>query len=153
MIIDYLGNHKEHIDTVVEWLWKEFGNENSYDFFESIIKRSLIKDKLPLTFVAIIDNELVGTIGLWRSDLVSRQDLYPWLSALYVKESHRKKGVGQELQRFLINYCKEAGFTELFLYTDIRNYYEKTGWQYIEDGVEYSGDYLKIYKKSLHELP
>ena len=151
LIIEPLADHKEYIDTVVNWLWKEFGNENNYEFFQSIIKNSLIKNKLPLTFIALADNELVGTIGLWRSDLVSRQDLYPWVSALFVKENFRAKRIGQELQHFLIEYCREVGFTELFLYTDICNYYEKTGWEYLEDGVEYSGDYIKIYKKEMNK--
>jgi predicted N-acetyltransferase YhbS len=134
---------------VTNWIWKEFGNENNYDFFQSIIKNSLIKNKLPLTFIALEENELVGTIGLWRSDLMSRQDLFPWLSALFVKETSRGKRIGQKLQNFLVEYCREAGFTELFLYTDISGYYEKTGWEYLEDGVEYSGEYIKIYKKEI----
>lgn len=148
-IIEHLADHKEYIGTVTNWLWKEFGNENNYDFFQSIIKNSLIKNKLPLTFIALEDNELVGTIGLWRSDLMSRQDLFPWLSALYVKENFRGKRIGQKLQKFLVEYCREAGFTELFLYTDICNYYEKTGWEYLQDGVEYSGEYMKIYMKKI----
>lgn len=147
LIIEPLSDHQEYIDTVTNWLWKEFENENNYNFFESIIKNSLTKNKLPLTFIAMENNELVGTIGLWRSDLMSRQDLFPWLSALFVKKNFRGKSIGQKLQNFLIDYCRKVGFTELFLYTDICDYYEKTGWEYLEDGVEYSGDYIKIYKK------
>lgn len=80
---------------------------------------------------------------------MSRQDLYPWLSALYVKENYRNKGIGQKLQDFVLTYCKNTGFSQLFLYTDIDDYYEKTGWKHFEDGVEYSGNYIKIYKKEL----
>lgn len=149
LVIEHLGDHIEHIDTVTNWLWREFGKANNYDFFHSIIRHSLIKDKLPLTFIALRDNELVGTVGLWRSDLVSRQDLYPWLSALYVKEEFRGENIGQELQRFLIGYCRKVGYHELFLYTDICSYYEKTGWIYIEDGIEYSGEHLRIYKMEM----
>ncbi|MCI1586153.1 MAG: GNAT family N-acetyltransferase, partial [Clostridium beijerinckii] len=97
LIIEHLADHKEYIDTVINLIWKEFGNENNYNFFESIIKNSLIKNRLPLTFIALEDNELVGTIGLWRSDLMSRQDLFPWLSALFVKKNFRGKRIGQEL--------------------------------------------------------
>lgn len=149
LIIEHLADHKEYVDNVIDWLWKEFGNGDNYAFWESIVKHSLIKNQLPLTFIALMDNELVGTVGLWRSDLVSRQDLYPWLSALFVKEQYRNKNIGQELQRFLIDYCRKKGYKKLFLYTDICNYYEKTGWQYIGDGIEYSGGNIKIYKKKL----
>ncbi|NFG24490.1 GNAT family N-acetyltransferase [Clostridium botulinum] len=147
--IAYLADYKENTETIINWLWAEFGNEANRDFFESIIKHSLKKNSLPLTFIALSDNELVGTISLWRADLVSRQDLYPWLSALYVKENYRNKGIGQKLQDFVLTYCKNTGFSELFLYTDIDDYYEKTGWKHFEDGVEYSGNYIKIYKKEL----
>ena len=151
LIIEHLADHKEYTDTVINWIWKQFGDENNYGFWESIVKKSLIKNQLPLTFIALLDNELVGTIGLWRSDLLSRQDLYPWLSALFVKENYRGKRIGQELQHFLIKYCREVGFNELFLYTDICDYYEKTGWEYLEDGVEYSGEYIKLYKKAIYK--
>ncbi|ADL50816.1 GNAT family N-acetyltransferase [Clostridium cellulovorans] len=150
-MFEHLADHKEYLDNVIEWLWKEFGNEDNYGFWESIVKNSLRKNQLPLTFIALMDNQLVGTVGLWRSDLLSRQDLYPWLSALFVKEQYRGKNIGQELQRFLIDYCREKGYEELFLYTDICNYYEKTGWQYLDDGIEYSGESIKIYKKELSE--
>ncbi|MBX4268174.1 GNAT family N-acetyltransferase [Clostridium estertheticum] len=149
LIIEHLADHNEYVDTVINWIWKQFGDENNYEFWESIVKKSLRKNRLPLTFIALLDNELVGTIGLWRSDLVSRQDLYPWLSALFVNENYRGKKIGQELQHFLAEYCRVAGFNELFLYTDICNYYEKTGWKYLEDGVEYSGEYIKIYRKDI----
>lgn len=150
VIIEHLADHKEHIDTVIEWLWKEFGNEDNYAFWESIVKRSLDKDKLPLTFIALMNNEVVGTVGLWRGDLLSRQDLFPWLSALFVKESYRGNGIGQELQKFLIQYCKQLGYKELFLYTDLNDYYEKTAWQYIGEGIEFSGHSIKLYKQELN---
>lgn len=150
-MIEHLADHKEYLDDVIEWLWKEFGNEVNYAFWESLVKNSLQKDQLPLTFIALLDNQPVGTVGLWRSDLLSRQDLFPWLSALYVKEEYRNRTIGQELQRFLTNYCRKKGYQELFLYTDICNYYEKTGWQYLEDGFEYSGGKIRIYKKKLSQ--
>lgn len=151
LTIEHLADHKEYLNDVTECIWKEFGEEDNYAFWESIVKRSLQKDKLPLTFVALVDNKFAGTVGLWRADLLSRQDLYPWLSALFVKEEYRGKRIGQELQKFLINYCQEKGYKEIFLYTDLCNYYEKTGWQYIEDGIEYSGGSMKIYKQELSE--
>ena len=86
LTIEHLADYPEYIDEVIDLICKEFGDEENYGFWESIVKHSLNKDKLPLTFVAIMDNKLAGTVGLWRADLLSRQDLYPWLSALYVKE-------------------------------------------------------------------
>lgn len=80
---------------------------------------------------------------------MSRQDLYPWLLALYVNEDYKGMNIGEELQNYLIKYCKKEGFSELFLFTDISNYYERKGWKYLEYGIEYSGDSIKIYKKEI----
>lgn len=147
--IEYLADHLEYIDDVIDCIWKEFGEEDNRAFWESIVKNSLRKDKLPLTFIALSDNKLAGTVGLWRGDLLSRQDLFPWLSALFVKEEYRGRNVGQALQRFLIDYCRKEGYEDLFLYTDLCNYYEKTGWKYIGEEIEYSGNSIKIYKQNL----
>ncbi|VTN11407.1 Uncharacterised protein [Raoultella terrigena] len=47
---------------------------------------------LPLTFIAVEGELLLGTVGLWRCDLISRQDLFPWMAALYVAEAARGQG-------------------------------------------------------------
>ncbi|BCQ46612.1 hypothetical protein ERHA55_41390 [Erwinia rhapontici] len=79
----------EHRETIIDWQWRAFGSDNSRDFFASVIDSSLHGADLPLTFVALDGDRPVGTVGLWRCDLISRQDLFPWLAALYVDESYR----------------------------------------------------------------
>lgn len=86
---------------------------------------------------------------MWRGDLLSRQDLFPWLSALAVKKEFRNQNIGQELQKFLISYAKGKGYKELYLYTDLDNYYEKTGWTHFDNGVEFTGGIVKLYKQDL----
>ena len=107
--IAYLADYKENTDTVIDWLWKEFGNNTNRAFYEDIVKHSFKKNSLPITFIALLDNELIGTISLWKTALISRQDLYPWLSSLYVKKEFRNKYIGQKLQYFAINNCKNFG--------------------------------------------
>lgn len=149
MIIDLLKNYPEHINTIIHWLYKEFGLESSKEFFNDIINHSLIEGRLPITFLAMEDNEVVGTVGIWRGDLLSRQDLFPWFSALYVREDYRSKGIGVKLQKYALNYCKLQGYKEIYLYTDIKNYYERSGWEFLCSGFEYSGNKMSIYKFNL----
>lgn len=149
--IDHLSNHKEHIDTISKWLCKEWETHDNIEFFKSILNHSLIKTSLPQTFIALNDGKPVGTIALWRCDMVSRQDLFPWLSAFYVIPNYRNKGIGKRLQSYLLSYTKDLGYKEIYLYTDLENYYEKTGWEYIDRGITYSGEYNKIYKKSIND--
>lgn len=100
LVIEHLGEHKEYIEDVIQLICKEFGYEDNYDFWESIVKHSLEKDKIPVTFVAIKDNKFAGTVGLWRGDLLSRQDLFPWLSALAVKDKFRNQNIGRGCRSF-----------------------------------------------------
>jgi hypothetical protein len=43
-------------------------------------------------------------VGLWRCDLISRQDLFPWLAALYVRR--RAAGLAGKLQQHVIDLCR-----------------------------------------------
>ncbi|MFE4113203.1 GNAT family N-acetyltransferase [Kosakonia sp. YIM B13611] len=135
-------------EQVVDWLWHEFGDSLPRDFFASIIAHSQRPGQLPLTYVLVDDDQLLGTVGLWRCDLISRQDLFPWLAALYVKESTRGQGLAGRLQRHVIEQAKAMGFQELHLYSACRDFYERFGWRYIGDGLEYPDKTVHLYRYS-----
>lgn len=61
---------------VIDWIWNAFGEGMPRAFFQSIVEHSLTPGELPLTFIAVEDDQLLGTVGLWRCDLISRQDLH-----------------------------------------------------------------------------
>lgn len=149
MNIVLLKECPEYKNQVIEWLNHEFGNESSYRFYKELIEHSMEKDKIPVTFIAIENGILLGTVGLWRGDLLSRQDLYPWVSALFVNPDYRNRKIGQKLQDFIENYCRQKGYKEIYLYTNLVNYYEKSGWIYFDRGYEYMGGEVRIYKKCL----
>ena len=89
---------------VTDWLWQAFGGEAlPREFFASIVQHSQTAEALPLTFIAVEGEQLLGTIGLWRCDLISRQDLFPWLAALYVAPAARGQGLAGQLQRHVID--------------------------------------------------
>lgn len=71
---------------VIDWIWYAFGEGMPRAFFQSIVEHSLTPGELPLTFIAVEDDQLLGTVGLWRCDLISRQDLHPgWLRCMSMK--------------------------------------------------------------------
>ena len=139
----------EHSELITDWLFQAFGSENSRDFFASIVNSSLRPEGLPVTFVALLDDKPVGTVGLWRCDLISRQDLYPWLAALYIDESQRGCGFGGQLQHHVEAFSRRTGFRELYLYATFANYYERFGWQYIGDGLDYPDQPVRLYRKDI----
>ena len=108
----------QYAPQVTDWLWHAFGGETlPREFFASIVQHSQTAEALPLTFIAVEGEQLLGTIGLWRCDLISRQDLFPWLAALYVAPAARGQGLAGKLQRHVIDYARRAGFRELYLYS------------------------------------
>ncbi|KKI44461.1 GNAT family N-acetyltransferase [Hafnia alvei] len=144
-----LSEVPEHCELIADWLFTSFGSKNSRDFFASIVRSSLRAEGLPITFVALQDEKPVGTVGLWRCDLISRQDLFPWLAALYIDEGQRGQGLSVQLQRYVEDFSRQAGFKELYLYAAFADYYERFGWQYIGDGLDYPDQPVRLYRKEI----
>lgn len=149
MEIKFLRDCPEFAEQVILWLDREFGSFNSKEFYRGIVEHCIKGEGLPITFVAVEDETLLGTVGVWRGDLLSRQELYPWLSALIVDPQYRGIGIGRSLQQHAVDFCRLKGFRELFLYTELSGYYEKSGWTQIDIGYEYSGNTVKIYSKRI----
>lgn len=150
MIIQPLHAAPQHASGVTEWLWQAFGGETlPQAFFASIVGHSQTPGALPITFIAAEGEMLLGTVGLWRCDLISRQDLYPWMAALYVAPEARGRGVAGKLQQHVIGYARTQGYSELFLYSACRDFYERFGWQYIGEGLDYPAVAVSLYRYDL----
>lgn len=113
---------------IADWQWQAFGESNSRDFFVSLVNSSLQGAEFPVTFVAVEAGRALGTAGFWRCDLISRQDLFPWLAALYVDEPARGSGLSAALQRHVMDYAQSRGYPYLWLWADFTGYYERFGW-------------------------
>ena len=145
-----LADKPEYIDEVVSWLHKEWGNEKNLNFWSSWVRSSLSKDNVPQTLIVLDENELVGTYSLWCCDLQSRQDLYPWLGGIVVKETRRGQGIGKEIQRHSLEQLHRLGFREAYLFTDMSGYYEKSGWEYLNDIPDEKGEMVRLYRKKIN---
>lgn len=139
----------QHAEQVIDWLWQAFGEGLARDFFASVVTYSQTPGALPLTFIATEGEQLLGTVGLWRCDLITRQDLYPWLAALYVDEAARGQGLAGKLQQHVQKHAAESGYRELHLWSACRDFYERYGWHYIGDGLEYPDKTVHLYRYSL----
>lgn len=141
-----------HREQITDWLYTAFGAANSRDFFASILQSSLSGCDLPLTFVALDGDRAVGTVGLWRCDLISRQDLFPWLAALYIDESYRGRGLSGQLQQHVMAESRQRGYRDLYLYSACADYYERFGWRYIGDALDYPDTQVRLYHHPLGEV-
>ena len=138
--IDTLYNHMEYCELIFEWTYKEFGNNNP-QYWKMWIKSSIKCDSIPMTYLIFDGDIVIGTFSLWRCDLQSRQDLFPWFGGFYIRPDYRGKihngtKLGYVVQNYALFRLKEWGYTEAFLFSEKgTTYYEKNGWQPI--GIAY----------------
>lgn len=73
----------------------------------------------------------------------------PYLEGFYIVESERNKGLGTKVIRFLIDWCKDKGYSEFATDTELKNklaqhFYEKAGFKEVDRIVEYKIDFDKM---------
>ena len=150
VVVVNLADEQQHIEEVSRWLWEEWSRESG-STLDGVIYRTrhaICKDRVPQTLIAKLGDEVIGTVSLWNNDLMTRQDLTPWLAALYIKKEYRSIGLGKLLQEKTIETARNLGHKNLYLITSLENYYEKSGWTFIENAPN-RGSTVKVYEYSL----
>lgn len=148
MKIFELSEKLNKLDKAIEYFWKCWGNESNLIFYADCIKNSINKEnKLPKFYIALEADEIIGSYALLTNDIISRQDLMPWLACLFVNEPYRNRGYGAELLNHGLNQARIKGFENLYLSTDLIGFYEKKGWSEFGKGYGVSGGEIKIYSK------
>ena len=137
MRIIRLENSDNYIfDKICEWNYNWWGKRDnlSYEEVRCNLEHSLNKERLPQTFVLLIDDEPAGMYQLSMcEDLNSRPDIYPWLINVYVDEKFRGNNVCRNLMETVYENAKKANLDELYLYTKHVGLYEKFGWDFVEE--------------------
>jgi predicted N-acetyltransferase YhbS len=85
---------------------------------------------LPMTLVAVSENEVIGCASLLDDDEVDGfRDAGPWLGNVWIDPGHRHRGVGGALVAAVIASARELRVPELHLVTDsARDWYAAKGW-------------------------
>jgi ribosomal protein S18 acetylase RimI-like enzyme len=82
-------------------------------------------------WIALLENDLIGTIGLKDHSGVA------YIKRMAVLKEHRGKGVAQELLSTVIKYAQQQGFTKIYLSTSqnlvaANRFYIKEGFEVID---------------------
>lgn len=132
-----LRQHMEYCDSVIDWLYSEWGSHNRL-FWDSWVKSSLNASDVPKTYILKVNDILAGTYSLWRCDLQSCQDLFPWFGGLFVSETFRGKCYnGKKLGKYMLEHAKKElismGYSKAFLFTEkAPDYYIRNGWKFLK---------------------
>ncbi|MBN2780923.1 MAG: GNAT family N-acetyltransferase [Candidatus Marinimicrobia bacterium] len=143
-----MHDHPGGLDEAISYYHRKWGRENNLAFFKDAIEHAN-DGGLPQFFVLLKGKRIVGCCGLIANDLISRQDLCPWLCGLFVETGERGRGLGNFLLEFAEKEARRVGYDTVYLSTDHTAYYERYGWAYLGDGYEPSGEPARIYRKIL----
>ena len=142
MHIDSIADHLERVDLIARWYYDEWGHLDPEGSLESWTKG--LRERIPTTYVALEGETPLGSVTLTEHDMLTRPDLSPWLSGMYVIPERRGQGIGGALVRHAVNQAAGMGVERLYLYTHpARDFYRKLGWQDLEEDV-YEGRRVTI---------
>lgn len=129
--IGFLADDDRHFEVFAGWLhahWSAPRGE-SLDKRRYALRNQMRVDRLPIALTAYWEGSPAGIVSLRGSDLNSRQRVGPWLSALYVDEAQRGRGIGRALVEATVTLAAWLKYPEVWLFTtDRRTFYEDLGW-------------------------
>ena len=139
--IKYLCEYPNHISKATQ-LWyntigKKWCPDTTLSEVEVKFHEHLNKDALPLTYIALDGEEVVGMCSLRANDGIKSKYL-PWLGSLCIEETYRKRGIGKLLMKVTKEKACSLGFQKLYLFTfeqEIADWYAGNGWKKIEDST------------------
>lgn len=131
-----LKDKQELLYEVMELELREWGSFDDYNIDEKIKKKiekyfSFVND-IDFCKLVLVDNDkLIGFISLFPYD-GDDKEFYPWYATMFVKKEYRGLGYSKILNDAILEEAKKRGFKEIYLKTELNNYYEKFGAKFIK---------------------
>lgn len=98
---------------------------------KQIVKNRCSGKIIPITYIAKINNKVIGTISFVDNDTELRTDLYPMIACVYVKEEYRNKGIATKLMKSILDDISPH-FDFVYLTTLLDGFYEKFAFKFVE---------------------
>ena len=100
-------------------------------------------------FAAYIDGKVIGMVSVMKTDYYPLPEICPWISCLFVSEEVRGRGIAGKLISRANRYVKELGFEKSYIPTPYEGLYERYGYRFVGNIVNYGGDTDRLYIKDL----
>ena len=100
-------------------------------------------------FIAMADGRIVGMVTIAKSDYYPLPEIYPWISTLFVSEEYRGHRISEKLIDFANAYARDLGFCRTYIPSEYIGLYEKYGYRYLKEIVNYGGETDRLYVKEL----
>ena len=100
-------------------------------------------------FAAVKDGRVVGMVSVLKTDYYPLPEIFPWVSCVFVEKPYRGQRISKKLIDAANRYAKEQGFTRTYIPTEHKGLYERYGYTYVKDIVNYGGGTDRLYVKNL----
>lgn len=100
-------------------------------------------------FAAVVDGKIVGMASLLKTDYYPLPEINPWVSCVFVEKEYRGKCISGQLIEAANEYAKSLGFEKTYIPTEFTGFYEKFGYSYVKDIVNYAGGIDRLYVKTV----
>ena len=100
-------------------------------------------------FVAMADGQVVGMASIMKTDYYPLPEIFPWISSVFVAEEYRGHRISEKMIAFANEYAKENGFDRTYIPSEHIGLYEKYGYRYLKDIVNYGNGTDRLYVKEL----
>ena len=140
-----LSEHQELIGRAAEWFHEKWSIPVKV-YLESM--NASLSGDIPEWYLALIDDRIVGGLGVIENDFHERTDLSPNVCAVYTEPEFRRRGIAGALLGFAADDMKSKGIGTLYLVTDHTSFYEHYGWEFLCD-VKCSGG--EISRRYMHK--
>ena len=140
-----IREHPEWLDRAASYFSSRWGVDRQL-YADSMTDSLSTTNPVPRWYIMLQGDEIIGAYGLIENDFMVRQDLCPWLCALYVEPDRRGQSLGTQLLEHSRIEAAKLGFKKLYLNTDHVGYYEKYDWRYLGDFAHMNGDDTRVYE-------
>ncbi len=100
-------------------------------------------------FAAVADGKILGMTSLLKTDYYPLPEIFPWVSCVFVEKAYRGNRISEKLIAKANEYAKMLGFNKTYIPTEYKGLYEKFGYTYLKDIVNYGGGTDRLYVKAL----
>ena len=100
-------------------------------------------------FVAILNNQIIGIAYIRKEDYYPLPEIFPWISSIFVIEAYRGHRVSEKLIDTANEYAKKNGFDKTYIPSIHVGLYEKYGYHYLKDIINYGHGTDKLYVKEI----
>ena len=100
-------------------------------------------------FAAVEDGKIVGMASVLKTDYYPLPEITPWVSSLFVSESHRGLRISGKLIDYANDYLRRLGFRKSYIPSEFTELYEHYGYHYVKDIVNYGGYTDHLYVKEI----